>query len=173
VSIFEELKKADGPKQFVRKPYQRKGKMVVERKPRTSKGKASKEPLYQSLAYYEARAKKMSEAELSYAIKDVKSAMKAKETHSAGSDVEAAMKDPYMKKLYAEYDAYTVELHKRQKPLGQKASKEGMGPIKKALQKSKGTRRAHIRRGKTGVSQVKQAIIKQKKVTKAESQQSK
>jgi hypothetical protein len=60
-----------------------------------------------TLAHYTARAKDMDIASLLYAIKDVT------ETLQAFRDRETS--DPYVAKLYAEFDAYTVEVYKRRR----------------------------------------------------------
>tara|TARA_R110000868_G_scaffold388_4_gene3154 strand:+ start:3002 stop:3190 length:189 start_codon:yes stop_codon:yes gene_type:complete len=60
-----------------------------------------------TLAHYTARAKDMDIASLLYAIKDVT------ETLQAFRDRET--NDPYVAKLYAEFDAYTVEVYKRRR----------------------------------------------------------
>jgi len=60
-----------------------------------------------TLAEYTARAKNLSIAELARALRDIK------ETIVIHRD--RPLNDPYVAKLYAEFDAYSVELHKRQK----------------------------------------------------------
>jgi len=60
-----------------------------------------------TLAHYTAIAKKLSVAELAGALRDIK------ETIVFYRD--RPLNDPYVAKLYAEFDAYSVELHKRQK----------------------------------------------------------
>jgi len=57
------------------------------------------------LARYERIAKTMPIAQLFYAIYDIKEAMKANK--------EKPLNDPYVQKLFAEFDAYTVEIQKR------------------------------------------------------------
>lgn len=59
------------------------------------------------LAHYTARAKGLSTASLLYAIRDVS------ETLQIHRD--RPIDDPYVAKLYAEFDAYTVELQKRRR----------------------------------------------------------
>lgn len=63
------------------------------------------------LAKYTERAKKMTAAELDYALRDITMTIKL---HEYGTD--------YSNKLYAEFDAYTVEVSRRRKP-NVKASK--------------------------------------------------
>lgn len=65
------------------------------------------EPVYQSLAYYEARAKAKPVAELRHAIQDISATM--------GVMRERDTRDPYMVKLLAEFDAYTVEMSRRRR----------------------------------------------------------
>jgi hypothetical protein len=57
------------------------------------------------LAKYEERAKTMADATLFYALRDVM------DTLAVLHDV--PMSDPYIQKLYAEFDAYSVEMYKR------------------------------------------------------------
>lgn len=57
------------------------------------------------LAHYTAKAKTMSKVSLKFSIKDVKQTL--------AMWPEKPMTDPYIQKLYAEYDAYTVELQRR------------------------------------------------------------
>lgn len=59
------------------------------------------------LAKYEAKAKTMTDYELIYAIGDIKDT-------SAYNDADQYDTD-YGRKIWAEYDAYTVELHRRRK----------------------------------------------------------
>jgi hypothetical protein len=59
------------------------------------------------LSFYEKRAKYMTSAQLNHALRDISATM-AILRHKP-------LSDPYMVKLYAEFDAYTVELHKRQR----------------------------------------------------------
>ena len=65
------------------------------------------EPVYQSLAYYEARAKAKPVAELRHAIQDITATMEVMR--------ERDTRDPYMVKLLAEFDAYTVEMSRRRR----------------------------------------------------------
>lgn len=58
------------------------------------------------LAYYEAKAKDMSSAELHFAIADVKDTL----------EIWKGTENEYTRKLLAEFDAYTVERNKRQQP---------------------------------------------------------
>ena len=60
-----------------------------------------------TLAEYTARAKKLSVAELAGALRDIK------ETIVLHRD--RPLNDPYVAKLYAEFDAYSVELAKRRR----------------------------------------------------------
>lgn len=59
------------------------------------------------LALYEAIAKTRTVAELTWAIGDIKECL----------DIwkDRPLTDPYVTKLYAEFDAFTVERHKRRK----------------------------------------------------------
>lgn len=65
------------------------------------------EPVYQSLAYYEARAKAKPVAELRHAIQDISETM--------GVMRERDVRDPYLVKLLNEFDAYTVEMSRRRR----------------------------------------------------------
>jgi hypothetical protein len=65
------------------------------------------EPAYQSLAYYENRAKSKPAAELSYALQDVKETL--------GVFIERDTRDPYVARLLNEFDALTVELNRRRR----------------------------------------------------------
>ena len=65
------------------------------------------EPAPYSLAYYEARAKAKPIAELNHAIQDISATM--------GIMRERDVRDPYMVKLLAEFDAYTVEMSRRRR----------------------------------------------------------
>lgn len=60
-----------------------------------------------TLAHYTARAKTLSAAELLHALRDLK------ETLQIHRD--RPLSDPYVAKLYAEFDAYSVEIHKRRR----------------------------------------------------------
>lgn len=60
------------------------------------------------LARYESKAKTMSAGELLFAIADIKEVM------TIWRD-DKDLSDPYIQKLYAEFDAYTVELFKIRK----------------------------------------------------------
>jgi hypothetical protein len=60
-----------------------------------------------TLAYYEARAKAKPVAELSHAIQDISATI--------GVMKERDTRDPYMVKLLAEFDAYTVEMSRRRR----------------------------------------------------------
>lgn len=64
-------------------------------------------PAYQSLAYYEARAKQMKPESLAYAVNDIKQAL--------GVMRERDMRDPYIAKLMCEFDAFTVEMTRRKR----------------------------------------------------------
>jgi hypothetical protein len=59
------------------------------------------------LSFYEKRAKYMPSEKLLHALRDIQ------ETMAIYRD--RPLSDPYMVKLYAEFDAYKVELHKRQR----------------------------------------------------------
>jgi hypothetical protein len=59
------------------------------------------------LSFYEKRAKHMPCAQLLYALRDISATMAIWR--------DRPLSDPYIVKLYAEFDAYTVELHKRQR----------------------------------------------------------
>ena len=63
------------------------------------------EPAYQSLAYYEAKAKAMPVAEIRHALIDVQVTISAFK--------ERPLSDPYVAKLWAEFDAYSNILRKR------------------------------------------------------------
>ena len=58
-------------------------------------------------AYYTARARAPSTAELIYALRDLKATLQIHRNRP--------LNDPYVAKLYAEFDAYSVEVHKRQR----------------------------------------------------------
>jgi hypothetical protein len=60
------------------------------------------------LARYTDFAKRMSDASLIYAIADIKAAWKANADWQQTDH-------PYGEKLWAEWDAYTVEIHNRRK----------------------------------------------------------
>jgi hypothetical protein len=60
-----------------------------------------------TLAHYTARARALSIAELTYALRDLKATL---QIHR-----DRPLNDPYVAKLYAEFDAYSVEVHKRQR----------------------------------------------------------
>lgn len=60
------------------------------------------------LKHYTEVAPKMSDDSLAYAIQDIKACWAANAEFEAG-------KTEYSKKLWAEWDAYTVELQKRRK----------------------------------------------------------
>jgi hypothetical protein len=60
-----------------------------------------------TLAHYTARARALSIAELTYALRDLKATL---QIHR-----DRPLSDPYVAKLYAEFDAYSVEVHKRQR----------------------------------------------------------
>ena len=64
-------------------------------------------PPYQSLAYYESRAKQMKQEALAYAARDVSQTLHIMR--------ERDVRDPYIAKLLAEQDAYTFELIKRKR----------------------------------------------------------
>lgn len=59
------------------------------------------------LARYEEKAKTLSTVALRYSLDDVKA------TLALWKD--EPMENPYVRKLYAEFDAYTVELYRRNK----------------------------------------------------------
>jgi hypothetical protein len=63
------------------------------------------------LSFYEKRAKQLSTNQLLYALRDIR------ETMTIWRD--KPLSDPYMVKLYAEFDAYSVERYKRQRNLGE------------------------------------------------------
>ena len=65
------------------------------------------EPVYQSLAYYEARAKGKPIAELNHALRDIAATLPIYR--------ERDTRDPYVAKLLAEMDAYTFELSRRKR----------------------------------------------------------
>jgi hypothetical protein len=60
-----------------------------------------------SLSAYEARARQLSLADLRFAISDIQATMRC------WPDRDPC--EPYMAKLYAEFDAYTVEVAKRER----------------------------------------------------------
>ena len=60
-----------------------------------------------TLAHYTAIAKNLSVAELARALRDIK------ETIVIHRD--RPLNDPYVAKLYAEFDAYSVEIYKRRR----------------------------------------------------------
>jgi hypothetical protein len=60
-----------------------------------------------TLTHYTARAKTLSIAELTHALRDLK------ETLQIHRD--RPLSDPYVAKLYAEFDAYSVEIYKRRR----------------------------------------------------------
>lgn len=64
-------------------------------------------PAYQSLAYYESLAKVKPVSELRHAIQDI--------TATMGVMRERDTRDPYMVRLLAEFDAYTVEMSRRRR----------------------------------------------------------
>ena len=64
-------------------------------------------PPYQSLAYYEQRAKQMQAPALAYAMQDVSQTLHVMR--------ERDTRDPYIAKLLAEMDAYSFELIKRKR----------------------------------------------------------
>jgi hypothetical protein len=59
------------------------------------------------LSFYEKRAKLMPTGQLLHALRDIQATMAIWR--------DKPLSDPYMVKLYAEYDACTVELYKRQR----------------------------------------------------------
>jgi hypothetical protein len=63
-------------------------------------------PIYQSLSYYEAKAKDMTDAALRHSLSDVIATL---ECWPRDADT------PYVRKLWAEKDAYSVEISRRQK----------------------------------------------------------
>ena len=65
------------------------------------------EPAPYSLAWYERHAKAKPIAELRHAIQDISATM--------GVMRERDTRDPYMVKLLAEFDAYTVEMTRRRR----------------------------------------------------------
>jgi hypothetical protein len=60
-----------------------------------------------TLAYYTTRAKHLDTASLLYAIRDISEALQCHRDKPTS--------DPYVAKLYAEFDAYTVEAAKRRR----------------------------------------------------------
>jgi hypothetical protein len=64
-------------------------------------------PAPYTLAYYEAIAKAKPVSELRHAIQDISATM--------GVMRERDTRDPYMVKLLAEFDAYTVEMSRRRR----------------------------------------------------------
>jgi hypothetical protein len=64
-------------------------------------------PPYQSLAYYEQRAKQMQAPALTYALQDVSQTLHIMR--------ERDLRDPYIAKLMCEFDALTVELSRRRR----------------------------------------------------------
>ena len=65
------------------------------------------EPVYQSLAYYEARAKGKPVAELQGALRDISATLPIYR--------ERDIRDPYVAKLLAEMDAYSFEMMRRKR----------------------------------------------------------
>ena len=65
------------------------------------------EPIYQSLAYYEARARSKPIAELNYALCDISATLPIYR--------ERDTRDPYVAKLLAEMDSITSELSRRKR----------------------------------------------------------
>lgn len=59
------------------------------------------------LGHYTQRALTMDVSQLMFAIKDIKATLEVWK--------DAPMTDPYVRKLWAEFDAYTVRLYKLQK----------------------------------------------------------
>jgi hypothetical protein len=59
------------------------------------------------LSFYEKRAKHMPCAQLLHALRDIQATMAIWR--------DKPLSDPYMVKLYAEFDAYSVERYKRQR----------------------------------------------------------
>lgn len=59
-----------------------------------------------TLAHYTARAKALSIAELVHALRDLKETLRIHR--------DRPLSDPYVAKLYAEFDAYSVEIHRRE-----------------------------------------------------------
>jgi hypothetical protein len=64
-------------------------------------------PPYQSLAYYEQRAKQMQAPALAYAMQDVSQTLHVMR--------ERDLRDPYIAKLLAEMDAYSFEMMRRKR----------------------------------------------------------
>jgi hypothetical protein len=64
-------------------------------------------PPYQSLAYYEQRAKHMQAPALAYAMQDVSQTLHVMR--------ERDLRDPYIAKLLAEMDAYSFEMMRRKR----------------------------------------------------------
>ena len=65
------------------------------------------EPVYQSLAYYESRAKAKPIAELNHALRDISATLPIYR--------ERDTRDPYVAKLLAEMDSITSELSRRKR----------------------------------------------------------
>ena len=65
------------------------------------------EPAPYTLGYYEARAKGKPISELNHAIQDVKATLAIHRERDS--------RDPYVAKLLAEMDAYTVEMMRRRR----------------------------------------------------------
>lgn len=64
-------------------------------------------PPYQSLAYYEKRAKQMQAPALDHAVRDISQTLHVIR--------ERDLRDPYIAKLMCEFDAYTVEMSRRRR----------------------------------------------------------
>jgi hypothetical protein len=64
-------------------------------------------PPYQSLAYYEKRAKQMRAPALDHAVRDISQTLHVMR--------ERDLRDPYIAKLMCEFDAYTVEMSRRRR----------------------------------------------------------
>ena len=65
------------------------------------------EPAYQSLAYYEARAKGKPVSELNHALRDIAATLPIYR--------ERDTRDPYVAKLWAEMDSITTEISRRKR----------------------------------------------------------
>ena len=64
-------------------------------------------PPYQSLAWYEQRAKQMQAPALAYAVQDISQTLHVMR--------ERDTRDPYIVKLLCEFDAFTCEMQRRRR----------------------------------------------------------